>query len=337
MQAFNTYVFFLCLFVFAAFVITFTVMIAGLAKSYVRLIRLGAEDDAIQTEREKLQKKRKAKSASNVIGKVLFGLLAVALAILFVLSLVVQHCENNTGVQDWSIRVVKSGSMSYKNEFNKNLPKDVNDQFQMFELIMVEKLPPEMELELYDIVVYEQNGYQIVHRIVGIEEPNEKHPDQRLFLLQGDAVSQPDAFPVLYKQMKAIYTGTHIPNIGSFVMFMQSPAGWLCIILILFAMIATPLVEKKIENEKRARLAMIAGERLEPDFNLGSRRLADPSAPIVLTKNFLASQKKQEERSYWQDLLDGKAGDIQISATVKLIGKKQPSTEKKREDIGNDG
>lgn len=322
MQAFNTYVFFLCLFVFTAFVITFTLMIAGLVKSYVRLIRIGAEDDAIREEREKLQRKRKTKNASNVIGRVLFGLLSVALAVLFALSLTVQYSESKTGVDSWSIRVVKSGSMSYKNEFNKNLPKDVNDQIQMFELIMVEKLPPEMELELYDIVVYEQNGYQIVHRIVGIEEPNEKHPDQRLFLLQGDAVSQPDAFPVLYKQMKAIYTGTHIPNIGSFVMFMQSPAGWLCIILILFAMIATPLVEKKLENEKRNRLAMLCQERMEPNFEFTSKK----QAPYVLTKNFLASQRKEEKRSYWQDLMDGRAGDVQIHATVKRI---KPKTAKK--------
>lgn len=326
MQAFNTYVFFLCLFVFAAFVITFTVMIAGLVKSYVRLIRIGAEDDAIRIEREKLQRNRKAKSASNIIGRVLFGLLSVVLAVLFVLSLVVQYSESKTGVDSWSVRVVKSGSMSFKNEQNKNLPDNVNDQFQVFELIVVEALPPEMELELYDIVVYEQNGYQIVHRIVGIEEPNEKHPDQRQFLLQGDAVSQPDAFPVLYKQMKAIYTGKHIPNIGSFVLFMQSPAGWLCIILILFAMIAIPLVEKKLETEKRNRLYLLAEQRMEPDFNLSARKLVGRSEPLKVTRNFRASLSKEEPQIPWQTFLAGRMGDIKVVATVKHI---KPNSAKK--------
>ena len=55
-----------------------------------------------------------------------------------------------------------------------------------------------MELELFDIVVYEYEDILIVHRIIGIEEPNEKYPDSRLFMLQGDANEYPDNMSVSY-------------------------------------------------------------------------------------------------------------------------------------------
>ena len=97
----------------------------------------------------------------------------------------------------------------------------------------------------------------IIHRIIGIEEPNEKHPDCRHFLLRGDASKFSDEFPVLYEQMKAIYRGERVPFVGSFITFMQSPAGYLCMFLIIFAMIATPIMEKKLWEAKLARLREI--------------------------------------------------------------------------------
>ena len=92
---------------------------------------------------------------------------------------------------------------------------------------------------------------------MNIEEPNEKHPQTRFFLTQGDAVEFHDTFPVLYSEMRGIYQGERAPFIGSFFMFMQSPAGYLCILLILFAMVATPITERKIKKEKQKRYELI--------------------------------------------------------------------------------
>ena len=133
----------------------------------------------------------------------------------------------------------------------------LQNQLQTVDLIVTEKLPDEFELQLYDIVVYEVDDTLIVHRIVRIEEPNEKHPNERHFLLQGDALENPDRFPVRYSQMKGIYAGKRLPFIGSFVMFLQSPAGYLCILLVLFSLIFAPFMDKKIEKEKQKRLALI--------------------------------------------------------------------------------
>ena len=37
---------------------------------------------------------------------------------------------------------------------------------------------------------------------------------------------------------------------------MQSPAGWLCMALVVIAMIATPIIEHKFKVAKEERLAM---------------------------------------------------------------------------------
>ena len=130
----------------------------------------------------------------------------------------------------------------------------LNDQVEVYDLLLTYGIPPEDELALYDIVIYEIDGKMVLHRIIGIEEPNEAHPNARHFLLQGDALERPDRFPVLYEQMRGIYRGERIAFVGSFILFMQSPAGWLCILLVIFALVSTPILEKKIRAEENKRL-----------------------------------------------------------------------------------
>ncbi|MBQ8345424.1 MAG: hypothetical protein IJY42_04060 [Clostridia bacterium] len=81
--------------------------------------------------------------------------------------------------------------------------------------------------------------------------------------MQGDAVERPDRFPVHYSQIKAIYRGQHVPFVGSFVFFMQSPAGWLCFLLIVFGMIWASVLERKLIDEKEVRLVKM--QLLAPD------------------------------------------------------------------------
>ena len=164
--------------------------------------------------------------------------------------------------------------MAEKNEKNKYLfDHQLNDQLQMFDVVVCRHLPAEEDLKLYDVVVYKQDDMYIIHRIVGIEEPNEKHPNERHFLLQGDAVARADIFPVLYSQMQGIYRGTRIPYIGSFVLFLQSPAGWLCMLLVIFAMVVSPIVEKIVDNAKKERGIIPYG-----DYRESFRSIRNPSS-----------------------------------------------------------
>jgi hypothetical protein len=57
--------------------------------------------------------------------------------------------------------------------------------------------------------------------------------------------------------MQGIYTGEKIPFIGSFVLFMQSPAGWLCMLLMFVSLLITPLLKKKIAKAREERYDLI--------------------------------------------------------------------------------
>lgn len=255
MSGYDFYVFILCLIVFIMLTGLFTVMITYIIRLSLKTIRHGLEDDRIKKEYQREMAVSPAvKAAGNIVSFLLLGVLLIA----FLLSLCVQ---DSCGLVKGDVpvpKIVLSNSMSYQHEENTYLAEHgLNDQFDTFDVIFAEALPGEYELELYDVVIYEYYGELIVHRIVGIEEPNEQHPDCRHFLLRGDALKYADEFPVLYSQMKAIYRGERIQYVGSFFTFMQSPAGYLCILLVVFAVIATPIAEKKLWQAKVARLTEI--------------------------------------------------------------------------------
>ena len=254
MSDYEIYGLVLCLIVFTIFTVLFTVMLVTILNATVKLIRSGAEDESIKTEYKKSLRQKK----SGILGKIISAVFCIFLCLICAFAVVVNIFGDNFALDLPTISVVKSGSMAKKHEKNKYLVENgLNDQLQTFDLIVTENLPDEFDLQLYDIVVYEVDDVLVVHRIIMIEEPNEKHPEERHFLLQGDALENPDRFPVRYSQMKGIYKGQRVPFIGSVVTFLQSPAGYLGIILILFSLFATPAMDKKIDKEKAKRLAII--------------------------------------------------------------------------------
>jgi hypothetical protein len=258
MSQYDIYIFILCFIVFLLFTLTFGVLLTLLVKSQLRLIRAGLEDDNIVKEDQAARRKNSClgKTLDCVVSLVLCGILLV----FFAFSTYVNLQEDKYFENVPTLKVVNSGSMAKVHPNNAYLDDlGIDNRFNTFDLISVYDVPSEEELALYDVVLYEVDGIDLVHRIVGIEEPNEQHPDERYFLLQGDAVESPDRFPVHYDQIKAIWKGQRIPFVGSFVLFMQSPAGWLCMLLVVFAVIATPRIEKKLTREKLARLSLIQG------------------------------------------------------------------------------
>lgn len=255
MNGYEIYIFFLCLVVFIALTTLFTIFTVWIVRLLVRIIRAGLEDEKIRKEYAKRQRLGKKVKNSEIFDRIISGLFGVLFLAVFIFSVGMTLTEEKMVGDIPVVRVVQSGSMSKKYEKNKYLfENDLNDQIQTFDLIVTKKLPDEKDLELYDIVVYEVDDILVVHRIIKIEEANATHPDCRWFTLQGDNVQFPDKTPVLYSQMRAIYEGDRIPYIGSFFAFMQSPAGYLCILLLIFGAIAIPLVEKILERERMKRL-----------------------------------------------------------------------------------
>lgn len=271
MTGYDLYILFLCLIVFTLLTALFSVMLSYIIRMTIKTIKHGLEDERITIE---YKKAKKSNPVWDIVIKIVTTIMLVIIFLAFCFSVYVQFCNNRVTGNVPVPKVVLSDSMSYKNKANTYLKENqLDNQFETFDLIFVEKLPDEFELELFDIVVYEHQDDLIIHRIVDIEEPNEEHPDNRHFLLQGDASQFSDEYPVLYEQMRAIYKGKHIKFVGSFFAFMQSPAGYLCILLIIFAVIATPIAEKKLLQAKMQRLAEIGV--IESDKNDTSKAEAN--------------------------------------------------------------
>ncbi len=266
MSNYEIYVMILCVIVFVLLTALSTACVWIITRFSVRLIRSGAEDERILAEHRKKQNK-KSNKVIKIVDYAFSGIVCLVLVVVFICSLFV-GCSKKPDGDTFSsaYRVVRTDSMARKNSKNTYLTENgLNDQIQTFDLIRTEKLPDEMELELYDIVVYETDDMLIIHRIVEIEEPNAAHPNCRYFRLQGDAIDSPDRFPVRYEQMRAIYRGDRTPFIGSFILFMQSPAGWICILLIVSAMIVSPILEQLLQKEKYKRLLLYLGTEEKPE------------------------------------------------------------------------
>ena len=262
MSGFELYVFFLCLLVFIALTALFSFMIVYIGKQKVRLIENGLEDERIKADLTKKLNKEPSK-AGKIIEKVVSITLCVVLCSLLI-AVGISSCRGDNKVKSIpALKVISSTSMSEKYENNKYLfNNNLEDQLQLFDVVLLHELPAEEDLKLYDIVVYEHiSGALLIHRIVGIEEPNENHPDERHFLLQGDAVHYPDSFPVRYSQMKSIYRGDRMPNVGSFVYFMQSPAGIICLILLVVSMILMPIADNYVLKREYARVQIMVKDK----------------------------------------------------------------------------
>lgn len=255
MTGYELYVFFTCLVMFIATVMLFAAMLFIIVRQELAFIALGQRDNKIK--KEYLKNINKRSFFKSVYGIVTL-LVTVFLVVVFVWTFNVMYANDRVEGSIAQPRVVLSDSMSVKRKTNDYLEKNnLDDQFDTFDLVFIRELPDEFELEMYDIVVYEREGEMIIHRIVGIEEPNSKHPDHRLFELRGDAVHYSDDLPVEYSQMKAIYEGERIPFVGSFIYFMQSPPGYLCIFLAIFGFVFAPILEKIIWKRKLRRLDKI--------------------------------------------------------------------------------
>lgn len=300
MTGYDSYTFILCLIVFILLT-TFSGIVIGLiTKQSLRLIKCGADDDKITKEYYKSLKKKKSCAFDCFFSLTM----CIILVVVFAFSLFVGFKKDAYSDTMPTFKVVKTGSMETKNKKNEYLfENDLNNQISTFDLVLIYKKPSMDELKLYDIVVYEVDGIELVHRIVEIEEPCDRHPNERWFKLQGDAVDSPDRFPVKYEQIKGIYKDQHVPFVGSFILFMQSPAGWLCIILVVGAIIITPILEKKLKKAKYNRLVeigvIVVGE--EPEIQLDEDD-ENYIRPDFLNDNELANALLSIETAVTEDM-----------------------------------
>ena len=248
MAGYDKYIIVVCLIVFIALTAMFAVLITSIIKMRWKVIKGGLADSEILKQEQQVKKAKHTHAARSIVNKILSIFFCALMLLVFGLSIGTRIASSNKVGDTPIVKVVKSGSMATVYEKNEYIVKNnLTNQIKRYDLITLFKLPEENDLKVYDVVMYETNGICVIHRLVAIEEPDEKH-SERYFLLQGDANQYPDKFPVKYSQMLGIYKNNRVPYVGSFVDFMQSPVGYLCILLIVFSWVISPIAEKKLDK-----------------------------------------------------------------------------------------
>ena len=252
MTPFEIYLLVVSIIVIVGLASFFSILIWYIYVLTMRLIYVGYWDQELVQEYDR--KGMPMPKQQSTLGKVISTAICGVLAVVVMFSVFLGISETSIAGSLPSLKVIKSDSMSYKYEDNKYLENnDLDDQIQMFDIIVSHAVPKEDDIQLYDVILYELDGDLIIHRVVFIEEANENHPEGRRFYTRGDAVRTNDPLPVKYEQIKGIYHDERIPFVGSFVLFMQSPAGFICLLLAIACMIIMPIVDDKIAEARSHR------------------------------------------------------------------------------------
>jgi len=260
-------------------VVSFSVVFTILFRKYylhnIQDIKAGKEDielldNAIIEEKAKKSKKRKVR---RIVGKVASYFLLAGVAFMFGVSLYGRFTHNTMLLGNQSLVVIASGSMSQRNDANKYLDENkLNNQFNTYDIIGITKYNNQDEVKMYDVVAFKnKNGVTIVHRIVDfkVSTTGEIRYDTR-----GDSNNANDNGSqytdyLQYENIIGKYNGFRMQNIGIFVVFLQSNAGIITVLAVVYCLFMFDHYNSKYEMEVEKRTTMLV-ELLK--FNLQEER-----------------------------------------------------------------
>ena len=158
-----------------SFATIFTILYKSYANSQIAELNSGKKDIELIDEviYEKQEKVRRRRKITGTIRTVVFYAIMVVLIPLFIFSLINRFQNNVTMIGNRTVMVVASNSMSYKNEANSYLFDDslgLNNQFNTYDLIILEKVNNETDLKKYDVIAFRNSkGSNTIHRIIDID------------------------------------------------------------------------------------------------------------------------------------------------------------------------
>lgn len=190
---------------------------------------------------KKVQRRNKI---TGIIKNVVYYTVLALLIPVFGLSIYSKIKNNVTTIGGNSVLVVASGSMSKKNPSNDYLfINNLNNQFQTYDMIVVEKVKSEDQLQTYDVIAFRnKKGTNIIHRIRSIS----KIDGVTHFITRGDAVDGDDGFNPTFKDVIGVYRGKRIRSIGVFIMFFQSYIGIITAVSVVYTMIFISIYNRKL-------------------------------------------------------------------------------------------
>ena len=215
------------------FCIVFTILFSHYCKTSSEEVLSGKKDiELLDSEfLEKKKKKKKESKTSKIVKKVVSYVVLFVLIVFLGLSI---YSKANNDVMlfgNSAVLTVASGSMSYKNEENTYLDfNNLNNQFQTYDVIKIQKVKEE-DLKLYDVIAFKNDENKIIiHRIIKIENDGLGNK----YTTRGDANNLSDEYQPRYEDIVGRYTGTRVPVVGIFVVFLQSYSGMVTVVALIY-------------------------------------------------------------------------------------------------------
>ena len=237
-----------------SFATLFTILYKSYASSQIAEIKSGKRDieiidEVIYERQQHVQNRRKV---IGLIRTIAFYLVIIIILPIFVFSLVNRVMGNVMMIGDKAVMVVATGSMGYKNEANDYLfNRNLNNQFQQYDIIVLEKVE-KSDIHLYDVIAYKNDKeLNIIHRIISIEPGSTTR-----YVTRGDIYdsSKTDLYKPVYDDVIGRYTGKRIPGVGIFIMFLQSYAGIITVISLVYCLLMIDRTAEKINKVQQERI-----------------------------------------------------------------------------------
>lgn len=330
------------------FTVAFTLLFINYRKYAVQEINSGKQDIELIEEYIASRKKKslKIKSALKVVKVILYTLLMAFITVCIVFTLFVRFSQN-VPLGTKSFMVVASGSMSEKNPLNEYLvTNNLNDQFPTYSIIVLEKVDPS-KLKQYDVVAYNHpSGRVYIHRIRAIEVDQSGKVTYRT---RGDAVGADDQSDTGYnvvtgpEDIVGRYTGIYIPFLGAFVQFMQSPAGIVTIIALVFCLVMFDKNSSKISDSQEARtqylIKLLDIENLDSGVELSAQFVEQiylDKAPFVVREGDGNAILKELKEKLHLDR-PNQDGDLQVQQSLENGQQVENSQESENGQESSDG
>lgn len=280
----------LCLITFS---VVFTILFKHYYDSNIIQINKGNEDLEIIKNGYEVAKSEKTKihKVLKIISKSLSFVVLLIVVFFFGLSLYSRFSGNAMPLGNETFVVIASGSMSEKNEANDYL-SNYDNQFNAYDIIGISRYSSEDEINLYDVVAFKNNdGTIIVHRIISIEETD----DGIGYITRGDSNNlsddnvQYDEY-LTYENIIGYYNGTRLQSVGIFIIFLQSNAGIITIIAIVYCLIMFDYFSNKFDKALINRT-----EYLKSKLNINFEDYDNQISPEIIYQEKIVSNGTEYE------------------------------------------
>lgn len=240
-----------------SFAVLFTILYKTYANSQIEEIKSGKRDIEIIDEviRNRDKKIIKRKKILKVVKTVVYYAALAIVVPLFLFSLYSKIVNNVLMIGGRNLMVVASPSMSEINDANKYVKENnLTNQFDQYDIIYLEEIADPTMLTKYDVICFKNDkGINIIHRIREI-----KVIDGELrYVTRGDANKSDDSYSPKFEDIVGRYTGKKIDGIGIFIIFLQSGAGIITVISLVYCLVMIDRNAEKINKVQRERAKKI--------------------------------------------------------------------------------